>query len=200
MSEPIVMKLGSGNNFSILNCTITCAVLVPKKKLQFTLLFHLVHYAYILKVSPLIASGTQIVMKGKCASNTSDNSLSGVIFLIYNKFCTLLHIADLVCKGWAIKLAPAPRPSTIYCAILQIFHYCIRELLHALHRQHLFLVTPLEHVRYLLQALPSNGCCLQSHYLAMGLHATVYYDTGKKFHYIPGKEQVCSLVIFFITT
>jgi hypothetical protein len=25
-----------------------------------------------------------------------------------------------VCKGWAIKLAPAPRPSTIYCAILKL--------------------------------------------------------------------------------
>jgi hypothetical protein len=27
-----------------------------------------------------------------------------------------LYVCMYVCKGWAIKLAPAPRPSMIYCA------------------------------------------------------------------------------------
>jgi hypothetical protein len=27
-----------------------------------------------------------------------------------------LYICDNVCKGWAVKLAPAPQPSMIYCA------------------------------------------------------------------------------------
>jgi hypothetical protein len=62
-------------------------------KIQFLLWFYWVHYTYILKVFPLITSDTQDVVKGNCASNTSENSLSAVIFLIYNKFSLLLHIA-----------------------------------------------------------------------------------------------------------
>jgi hypothetical protein len=64
------------------------------QKAQFLLLFYWDHYAYILRGFPVIASDTQIVWK-ESASNTSENSLSDVIVLIYNKFCALLHIAFL---------------------------------------------------------------------------------------------------------
>jgi hypothetical protein len=47
---------------------------------------------------------------------------------------------------------------------------------HGPHRAHRFLVSPLVRVRNLL---PSNGRCLQSHYLAAGLHATVFSDVLK---------------------
>jgi hypothetical protein len=63
------------------------------QKVQFLLLYYWVHYAYILRGFPVIASDSRIVVKEKCESNTSKNSLSDVIFLIYNKFCTLLHTA-----------------------------------------------------------------------------------------------------------
>jgi hypothetical protein len=63
------------------------------QKAKFLLLFYWVHYAYILRGFPFIATDTQTEVKGICASNTSDNSLSDVIFLIYKKFCALLHTA-----------------------------------------------------------------------------------------------------------
>jgi hypothetical protein len=62
-------------------------------KAQFLLLFYWVHYAYVLREFPVIASDTQIAVKGKCASNTSENSSSDFIFLIYNTFCELLQTA-----------------------------------------------------------------------------------------------------------
>jgi hypothetical protein len=43
------------------------------------------------------------------------------------------------------------------------------QLSHGPHREYLFPVTLLVHVNL----LPSNGHCLQSHYLATGLHATL---------------------------
>jgi hypothetical protein len=63
------------------------------EKAQFLLLFYWVHYAYMLRGFPVFASDNQIVVKGKCVSNTSENSLSDVIFLIYNELCALLHTA-----------------------------------------------------------------------------------------------------------
>jgi hypothetical protein len=63
------------------------------QKSQFLSLFYWVHYAYILRGFPVIASDTQIVVKGKCERNTSENFLSEVIFLIYNKFYALLPTA-----------------------------------------------------------------------------------------------------------
>jgi hypothetical protein len=62
-------------------------------KVQFLLLFYWAHYAYVLRGHPVIAADTQIAVKGKCASNTSENPSSDFIFLIYNKFCALLQTA-----------------------------------------------------------------------------------------------------------
>ena len=64
-------------------------------KAQFLLLFYWVHYPYIISGFPVIASGTQTLVNGKCVSNTFDNSLSDFIFLINNKFCALLQTAFL---------------------------------------------------------------------------------------------------------
>jgi hypothetical protein len=44
------------------------------------------------------------------------------------------------------------------------------EAVHGPRREHLFPVSPLMRARNLL---PSNGRCLQSHYLATGIHATI---------------------------
>lgn len=52
----------------------------------------------------------------------------------------------------------------------QFFYSCVTQLSHRLCREHRFQVSPLVCVSNLL---PSNGHCLQSHYLAMGPHATV---------------------------
>jgi hypothetical protein len=48
---------------------------------------------------------------------------------------------------------------------------CFTQLQYGLRREHLFLVSPLAHV---MNLLPSNGRSLQSHYLATGLHVTLY--------------------------
>jgi hypothetical protein len=52
----------------------------------------------------------------------------------------------------------------------QLCYCCAMQLSHRLQREHRFPVSPLVRVRDLL---PSNRCCLQSHYLATGLHATL---------------------------
>jgi hypothetical protein len=52
----------------------------------------------------------------------------------------------------------------------QQFYCYVMQLSHGPHREDLFPVSLLVCVRNML---PSNGHCLQSHYLATGLHATV---------------------------
>jgi hypothetical protein len=53
----------------------------------------------------------------------------------------------------------------------QQFYCCVTHLSHGLRRKHSFPISLLVHVRNLL---PSNRSCLQSHYLATGLHAATY--------------------------
>jgi hypothetical protein len=59
------------------------------QKAQILLLFYCVHYPYILSGFP----GTKIAVKGKCVSNTLDNSLSDFISIIYKKLGALLQTA-----------------------------------------------------------------------------------------------------------
>jgi hypothetical protein len=54
----------------------------------------------------------------------------------------------------------------------QQFYCCVTQLWHGPCRGHHFSVSPLVYVRKLL---PNNGRCLQSHYLATGLHATISF-------------------------
>jgi hypothetical protein len=54
----------------------------------------------------------------------------------------------------------------------QKFHCCVTQSSHEPFREHVFPVSPLVRV---MRLLPSNGCCLQSHYLATSLHATKYF-------------------------
>jgi hypothetical protein len=53
----------------------------------------------------------------------------------------------------------------------QLFYWCVTQLSHGKHREHLFPVSPLVRVKNLL---PSNEHCLHSHYLATGLYATLW--------------------------
>jgi hypothetical protein len=66
---------------------------------------------------------------------------------------------------------------------------CVTQLSHVLRREYLFPISPLMRVKNLL---PSNGRCLQSHYLVTGLHtATVIRPvTGWKIKLGNAESQV----------
>jgi hypothetical protein len=56
----------------------------------------------------------------------------------------------------------------------QLFYCCVTQLSHGPRSECRFLLSPLMRVRNLL---PNNGHCLQSHYLATGLHATIFLSS-----------------------
>jgi hypothetical protein len=57
----------------------------------------------------------------------------------------------------------------------QLFYCCITHLSRGPRRQQRFPDRPLVRIRNLLRPLPNNSRCLQSHYLATSLHATICY-------------------------
>jgi hypothetical protein len=69
----------------------------------------------------------------------------------------------------------------------QFFYCCIMWLSLRPCREYCFPVSSLVRARNLLWPIPSNGHYLQSHYLAMGLHATIFKDSipiSQKTYYI----------------
>jgi hypothetical protein len=58
----------------------------------------------------------------------------------------------------------------------RFFYCCVTQLLQGPRREHRFQVSLLVSVRNQLRPLSSNGRCLQSHYLATGLHATIIIE------------------------
>jgi hypothetical protein len=114
--------------------------------------------------SALLRNGLRqwgLLRQGRLSTTTSDGSVPQLLLVAADsRLCKLvLHIT--------------PRQGPHRKRRFQHFYCCVKQLSHGPRREHLFLVNLLVGVR---NPLPSNGRCLQSHYIATGLHATIALD------------------------
>jgi hypothetical protein len=77
---------------------------------------------------------------------------------------TVPTVSLLLCHAGVVRTAQKTPFQQCFCC-------CVTQVPHGPRTERRFQVSPLVRVRNLL---PSNGRCLQSHYLATGLHATVF--------------------------
>jgi hypothetical protein len=98
--------------------------------------------------------------------------------------CTLLHLLNWV--GRVIESLNAPHRKRRF---QELFYCCVTQVSHVPR----FAVSPLVRV---MNLLPSSGRCLQSHYLATGLHATICYDC---FLAHPFHSSFTVILIFYFT-
>jgi hypothetical protein len=154
---------------------------VNAEKTKYKLLFHHQNAVQNHDIQTANRSFENVAQFKYLGMKVTNQNLSGNGFQRHNFLSFCVHVLtgrrlshNLLNSRLILLRTPQHRPHRKNC-FQQFFYRCNTQLSHILCREHLFPVSQLVSVRNLL---PSNGRCLQSHYLATGLHTTIQFTQG----------------------